>query len=104
MPKRIIKRLAKDIDDATTSIAEDLGSIPGVQQLGDAAVTVASKIATPIVRLGRGAFGGAKRVIFQREKKEKPKGKAQGGVVTGKKRSGPRGVGCAKRGHGRAIS
>jgi hypothetical protein len=103
MPKRIIKRLAKDIDDATTSIAEDLGSIPGVQQLGDAAVTVASKVATPIIRVGSRAVKG----IFGRRKKEKkPKvvKKGHGGVVTGKKKSGPRGVGCAKRGHGRALS
>jgi hypothetical protein len=103
MPKRVIKQLKKDFNEASDSIAEDLSSIPGVQQFGDAAVNVAGKIATPIVRVGSRAVKG----IFGRRKKEKkPKvvKKGQGGVVTGKKRSGPRGVGCAKRGYGKALS
>jgi len=63
---------------------------------------------------GINTFGrviGAPFAIYQRvkrkkekEKKQVPKKKAKGGVVTGKKRSGPRGVGCAKRGYGKALS
>ena len=94
----------KHLQRVTDRVAQGIIDHTLIDEAAQAGVNVLSKVATPIVRLGRGALGGAKRVIFQREKKEKPKGKAQGGVVTGKKKSGPRGVGCAKRGHGRALS
>ena len=50
------------------------------------------------IKPGRGDDADPEKKIVRRN--------AKGGVVTGRKRkkSGTRGVGCAKRGHGRALS
>tara|TARA_R100001594_G_scaffold96028_1_gene130291 strand:- start:1830 stop:2159 length:330 start_codon:yes stop_codon:yes gene_type:complete len=109
--------MARNLREGINQINQDLDEIgerwegsklgQGVDRAATRLVNLGSAAATPFItfvgRAGKSIIGRGRR---EKEKKQVPKKKAKGGVVTGskKKRSGPRGVGCAKRGYGKALS
>ena len=100
--RRRLRQADEFLDDVVDRFQETkIGQ--GVDRAATGIVNLGAAGATPVITLVSKASKG---IFGRRKRKEPPRvaKKGRGGVITGKKQSGPRGVGCAKRGYGKALS
>lgn len=104
--KKAVKRVIRGVDKAVDKTADIITDYTPVDEIVGAGVRGISKVVSPVVR---GVAGTIKELPGRRRRRDDDDddipevvGKRRGGVVR-KRRGGPVGVGCAKRGYGKAL-
>ena len=104
--KEAVTRVIRGVNKAVDKTADFIEDKTPIDEMVGVGVRGISKVASPVVR---GVAGAIKDLPGRRRRRDDDDddipevvGKRRGGVVR-KRKGGPVGVGCAKRGYGKAL-